>query len=81
MIETLQLIKEGVLDATSTAPTGIQASQTVMLIWQQSLGNRVPLIVNTGIDLVTKDNVDAALAEAKNITLKDANLKKYGIGQ
>jgi ribose transport system substrate-binding protein len=81
MIETLQLIKDGVLDATSTAPTGIQASQTVMLIWQQSLGNRVPLIVNTGIDLVTKDNVDAALAEARNITLKDANLKKYGIGQ
>jgi ribose transport system substrate-binding protein len=81
MVETLTLIKEGVLDATSTAPTGIQASQTVLLLWQQSLGNRVPQKVNTGIDLVTKDNVDAALAEATNITLKDTNLKKYGIGQ
>jgi ribose transport system substrate-binding protein len=81
MIETLELIKEGVLDGTSTAPTGIQASQTVLLIWQQSMGNRVPLKINTGIDLVTKENIDDALAEAKNISLKDANLKKYGIGQ
>jgi ABC-type sugar transport system substrate-binding protein len=81
MIETLELIKEGILDGTSTAPTAIQGSQIVFLIWQQSLGNRVPLKTNTGIDLVTRDNVDDALAEAKNISLKDANLKKYGIGQ
>ncbi|GHV28511.1 ribose ABC transporter substrate-binding protein [Spirochaetia bacterium] len=81
MVETLQLIKEGILDGTSTAPTSIQGSQIVMLIWQQSLGNRVPLKINTGIDLVTAANVDDALAEAKNISLKDAALKKYGIGQ
>ena len=81
MIETLELIKDGILDGTSTAPTAVQGSQVVMLIWQQSMGNRVPLKINTGIDLVTKDNVNDALAEAKNISLKDANLKKYGIGQ
>jgi ribose transport system substrate-binding protein len=81
MVETLQLIKDGALDGTSTAPTAIQGSQIVMLIWQQSLGNRVPLKINTGIDLVTRENVDEAMAEAQNISLKDANLKKYGIGQ
>jgi ribose transport system substrate-binding protein len=81
MIETLELIKEGVLYGTSTAPTAIQGSQVVMLIWQQSMGNRVPLRVNTGIDLVTRENVDDALAEARNITLKDANLRRLGIGR
>jgi hypothetical protein len=45
------------------------------------MGNRVPLRINTGIDLVTSENVEEALAEARNISLKDANLKKYGIGQ
>jgi ribose transport system substrate-binding protein len=81
MVETLQLIKDGILDGTSTAPTAIQGSQLVLLLWQQSMGNRVPLKINTGIDLVTRENVDEAMAEATNITLKDANLKKYGIGQ
>jgi len=81
MIETLELIKEGILAGTSTAPTSVQGSQIVMLIWQQSMGNRVPLRINTGIDLVTSENVEEALAEARNISLKDANLKKYGIGQ
>lgn len=81
MVETLELIKEGILDGTSTAPTAIQGSQIVMLIWQQSLGNRVPLKINTGIDLITQANVADALAEAKSISLKDAVLTKYGIGQ
>jgi hypothetical protein len=45
------------------------------------MGNRVPLKINTGIDLVTRENVDEAMAEAQNISLKDANLRQYGIGQ
>jgi ribose transport system substrate-binding protein len=81
MAETLDLIKSGVIDGSSSAPTVIQAAQVVLLLWQQSLGNRVPLKVNTGIDLITKENVDDAIAEAANFTLKDPNLKKYGIGQ
>ncbi|MDR1256625.1 MAG: substrate-binding domain-containing protein [Spirochaetaceae bacterium] len=81
MAETLDLIKSGVIDGSSSAPTVIQAAQVVLLIWQQSMGNRVPLKVNTGIDLITKENVDDAIAEARNFSLKDPNLKKYGIGQ
>ncbi|MDR0383070.1 MAG: substrate-binding domain-containing protein [Spirochaetaceae bacterium] len=81
MAETLDLIKSGVIDGSSSAPTVIQASQAVLLLWQQSMGNRVPLKINTGIDLITKENVDDAIAEAQNFTLKDPNLKKYGIGQ
>lgn len=81
MAETLDLIKSGVIDGSSSAPTVIQAAQVVLLLWQQSMGNRVPLKINTGIDLITKDNVDEAIAEAAHFTLKDPNLKKYGIGQ
>ncbi|MDR1785742.1 MAG: substrate-binding domain-containing protein, partial [Spirochaetaceae bacterium] len=81
MTEILALIKEGIIDGSSSAPVEIQASQCVLLVWQQSLGNVVPAITNTGIDLITKENIDDHIAANKNFSIKDARLKAYGIGQ
>ncbi len=58
----LRQIKEGVLDSSvATIPT-MQGSMAVLMLWQASQGVRIPQKIDTGIDVITPDNVDRFLA-------------------
>jgi ribose transport system substrate-binding protein len=60
----LEAIKEGVIDASSATIPEMQGAMAVLMLWQASLGLRLPQTVDTGIDLITQDNVDQFLNRA-----------------
>jgi len=60
----LDAIKEGVIDGSSAAIPKRQGSMSILMLWQASLGARLPQAIATGIDVITQANVDAFLAEA-----------------
>lgn len=60
----LDAVKEGVIDSSSATIPRLQGSMSILMLWQASIGLRTPQSVNTGIDLITQDNVDRFLAEA-----------------
>jgi ribose transport system substrate-binding protein len=57
-IEQLTLIKDGVMQASSCTVPRVQGSMTVLMLWQASLGVKLPAVVDTGIDFITPENVD-----------------------
>ena len=59
---TLIAIKEGVIDSSSATIPKLQGSMSVLLLWQASLGMRLPQTIDTGIDLITQENVESYLA-------------------
>lgn len=60
----LDAIKEGVIDASSATKPRMQGSMSVLMLWQASLGVQLPQAIDTGIAVITRDNVDSYLAEA-----------------
>lgn len=60
----LDAIKEGVIDASSATIPRMQGSMCVLMLWQASLGVPMPRAIDTGIDVITQENVDAYLADA-----------------
>jgi ribose transport system substrate-binding protein len=60
----LDAIKEGVIEASSATIPRMQGSMAVLLLWQASLGVQLPQAIDTGIDVITRENVDRYLAEA-----------------
>jgi ribose transport system substrate-binding protein len=40
----------------------MQGSMSILMLWQTSLGVPIPQRVDTGIDLITPENVDSFLA-------------------
>lgn len=60
----LDAIKEGVIDSSSATIPRMQGSMAVLMLWQASLGVRIPQAVDTGIDVITRENVDRYLADA-----------------
>jgi ribose transport system substrate-binding protein len=60
----LDAIKEGVIESSSATIPKMQGSMSVLMLWQASLGVKMPQAVDTGIDLITQDNVDIYLADA-----------------
>lgn len=59
----LEAIKEGVIDSSSATNPRMQGSMSVLMLWQASLGVRLPRAVDTGIEMITQENVDRYLAE------------------
>lgn len=58
----LHEIRDGVLDSSvATIPT-MQGSMALLMLWQASQGIRIPQKIDTGIDVITSDNVNAFLA-------------------
>ena len=55
--EMLQLIRDGVADSSSSTKPQMQGYWAVMAMWQQSLGLQTPKYIDTGIAVLTKDNV------------------------
>lgn len=53
----LETIRDGVLDSTSATVPQVQGSMSILMLWQSTLGIIIPKTVDTGIDVITKDNV------------------------
>lgn len=58
----LEAIKEGVIDASSASDPFLQGAMSVLLLWHGTLGLRAPQAIDTGISLITRENVDAFLS-------------------
>lgn len=60
----LQAIQEGVIESSSATIPKMQGSMCVLMLLQASLGMPTPQTVDTGIDVITRENVDRFLADA-----------------
>ena len=58
----LEAIKDGIIDSSSSTIPRMQGSMSILMLWQASLGARIPQTIDTGIDVITMDNVDSFLA-------------------
>lgn len=58
----LHAIKEGIIESTASTKPQMQGSMSILLLWQASLGMRIPQAIDTGIDVITQDNVDQYLS-------------------
>jgi len=59
----LDAIKEGVIESSSATKPRMQGSMSVLMLWQASLGVQLPQAIDTGIDVITQENVDIYLAD------------------
>ena len=59
----LEAIKEGIIDSSSATIPKMQGSMALLMLWQASLGVQLPQSVDTGIDVITQENVDRYLAD------------------
>jgi ribose transport system substrate-binding protein len=60
----LEAIKEGVIESSSATIPKMQGAMSVLMLWQASLGLQIPKAIDTGIDVITQENVDRYLADA-----------------
>ena len=61
--DIVQAVKDGTLDSSSSTIPKMQGSMSVLMLWQASLGVKIPKTVDTGIDIITKDNAAKFLEE------------------
>jgi ribose transport system substrate-binding protein len=60
----LDAIKEGVIDSSSATIPRMQGSMAILMLWQASLGVQLPQAIDTGIDVITQQNVHIFLGQA-----------------
>ncbi len=60
----LKAIKEGIIESSSSTRPRMQGSMSILMLWQASQGVQIPQKIDTGIDVITQENVDAFLAMA-----------------
>lgn len=58
----LREIEAGVIDASAATIPDLQGSMALLMLWQGAHGLRMPQKVDTGIDLITRENVGGFLA-------------------
>jgi len=54
----LEAIKQGALESSSSTIPRMQGSMSILMLWQASIGVPIPQGIDTGIDVITSDNVD-----------------------
>lgn len=59
----LDAIKEGVIESSSATIPRMQGSMAVLMLWQASLGVQLPQAIDTGIDVITQENIARYLAD------------------
>lgn len=59
----LEAVKEGVIESSSATIPRMQGSMSILMLWQASLGLQVPQSIDTGIDVITQENVDRYLTD------------------
>jgi ribose transport system substrate-binding protein len=60
----LDAIKEGIIESSSATIPKMQGAMSILMLWQASLGIQMPKAIDTGIDVITQENVDRYLADA-----------------
>jgi ribose transport system substrate-binding protein len=60
----LEAIKDGVIESSAATIPRMQGAMAVLMLWQATLGLRTPQAIDTGIDVITQENVDRYLADA-----------------
>lgn len=55
--QLLALIKEGVVESSSSTKPEMQGAWSVMALWMQALGQPTPKKIDTGILIITKDSL------------------------
>jgi ribose transport system substrate-binding protein len=60
----LEAIKEGILESSSSTIPRMQGSMSILMLWQASLGVQIPRRIDTGIDVISRENVDRFLASS-----------------
>ncbi|MFM1823222.1 MAG: hypothetical protein RI967_1488 [Planctomycetota bacterium] len=58
----LEAIRDGVLESSSSTKPRMQGSMAILMLWQATLGLPLPRAIDTGIDLITRENLDRFLA-------------------
>jgi ribose transport system substrate-binding protein len=58
----LVAIKDGVLESSVSTIPRMQGSMSILMLWQASLGVQLPRRIDTGIDVITQENVDSFLS-------------------
>jgi ribose transport system substrate-binding protein len=58
----LEAVKAGILESSASTMPAMQGSMSILMLWQASLGVPIPQRVDTGIDLITPENIDSFLA-------------------
>ncbi len=58
----LEAIKEGVIESSVSTIPRMQGSMSILMLWQASLGIQIPRRIDTGIDVITRENVDGFLS-------------------
>jgi ribose transport system substrate-binding protein len=58
----LQAIKDGIFESSSATRPRMQGSMSVVMLWLASQGITLPQKIDTGIDVITQENVDQFLA-------------------
>ena len=61
----VQAIKDGILESSSATIPTMQGAMCTLMLWRATLGLTLPQRVDTGIDLITRDNVDAFLTDTR----------------
>lgn len=59
----LDSIKEGVMESSAASLPKLQGSMAILMLWQASLGVPLPPFIDTGVVLITQENIDRYLAE------------------
>jgi ribose transport system substrate-binding protein len=59
----LLAIQQGVIDSSSATMPKMQGAMSILMLWQASLGLPLPAAIDTGIDVITQENVGRHLAE------------------
>ena len=56
--DEVMMVKEGIIDGLSATKPREQGALAVLMLYQAAIGGRTPYWVDTGIDVITKANVD-----------------------
>jgi len=60
----LLAIKQGVIEASSATIPKMQGAMSILMLWQATMGIQLPQAIDTGIDVITRENVDRFLADS-----------------
>ena len=58
----LEAIKEGVIESSVSTIPRMQGSMIILMLWQASLGIQIPKSIDTGVDVITRENVNHFLS-------------------
>jgi ribose transport system substrate-binding protein len=61
----LEAVKDGILESSASTIPVMQGSMSVLMLWQASLGVPIPQRIDTGIDVITRENVESFLAPGR----------------